>query len=142
MIFISTHHIILANWPSYKRILCSYNNNIPINIPSHPYELLNRKILCNCNVEAESNFLLELLAACKNSEMDLVMYFTVHLAFVNYFDNLVESLYVPILKNWTTQEQTLPISFEAFEINSSLLSAPKCRKISYIGSNTESKSLT
>ena len=106
--------------------MCSYNNSIPINIPSHPYVLLNRSILCNCDVEADSNFLLELLAACKNSETELVMYFTVNLAFVNYFDNLVESLDVPILKNWTTQEQLLPISLEAFEINSSLLSAPKC----------------
>ena len=92
------HQIILANCPSYKKVVCSYNNNIPINIPSHPYVLLNRSILCNCEVEAEGNFLLELLAACKNSEMDLVMYFTVNLAFVNYFDNLVESLDVPFLK--------------------------------------------
>ena len=53
----------------------------------------------------------------QNSETDLVMYFTVNLAFVNYFDNLVDSLDVPILKNWTTQEQILPISLEAFEMN-------------------------
>ena len=25
--------IILANWPSYKRITCAHNNNIPVNIP-------------------------------------------------------------------------------------------------------------
>ena len=68
-------------------------------------------------MEAESNFLLELLAACDKSDMDLVMYLTVNLGFVNYFDNLVESLDVPILKNWTTQEQILPISSEALEIN-------------------------
>ena len=53
------HQIILANWSSYKKIMCSYHNNIPINIPSHPYVLLNRSILCNWDVEAESNFLLE-----------------------------------------------------------------------------------
>ena len=82
------HQLILANWPSYKKIMHSYNSNIPINIPSHLYALLNRSIQCNCDVEAESNFLLELLAACKNSETDLVMYFTVNFAFVNYFDNL------------------------------------------------------
>ena len=57
------HQIILANWPSYKKIMCSYNNNVPINIPSHPYVLLNRSILCNCDVEADSNFLLELPSA-------------------------------------------------------------------------------
>ena len=59
------YQIILANWPSYKRIICIHNNNILIDIPSHPYVLLNRSILCNCNIEAESNFLLKLLVACK-----------------------------------------------------------------------------
>ena len=48
--------IILANWPNYKRIICTYNNNIPVNIPSHPYVLLDRNILCNCDIEAESIF--------------------------------------------------------------------------------------
>ena len=86
--------IILANWPSYKKIMCVHNNNIPINIPSHPYVLLNRNILCNCDLEAESNFLLESLAACENFETkaDLVMYFTLNLAFVNYLKDVVDSL--------------------------------------------------
>ena len=52
-------NIILANWPSYKRHICTYNNNMPVNIPSHPYVLLDRNILCNCDIEAEDNFLLE-----------------------------------------------------------------------------------
>ena len=26
--------IILTSWPSYKRLICTYNNNIPVNIPS------------------------------------------------------------------------------------------------------------
>ena len=97
------HKIILANWPSYKKIMCSYNNNILISIPSHPYVLLNKSILCNCDVEVESNFLLKLLTARENSDTDLVMYFMVNLAFVIYFGNLVKSLDVPILKNWTAK---------------------------------------
>ena len=32
--------IILANWPNYRKIMCSHNNNIPINIPGHPYVLM------------------------------------------------------------------------------------------------------
>ena len=47
------------------------------------------------------------------------MYFTVNVAFVNYFDKALEDLGVPILRNWTTQEQVLPFSVESFEINSS-----------------------
>ena len=67
------YQIILLNWPIYKRIICAHNNNIPLNIPSHPYVLLNRSILCNCNIEAESNFLLKLLAACGENEKCCVM---------------------------------------------------------------------
>ena len=108
--------------------MCSYNNNILISLPSHPYVLLNRSILCNCEVETERNFLLESQAAYGNSETDLVMYFTVNVAFANFFDNLTRSLGVPILRNWTTHEQILAISLEQFEINASLLNAPKILK--------------
>ena len=85
------YQIILANWPSYKKIMCAHNNNILISIASHPCVLMNRSILCNCDVEAESNFLLESLAVCVNSEVktDLEMYFTVNMAFVNYFDDVI-----------------------------------------------------
>ena len=33
--------IILANWPNYRKIMCSHNNNIPVNIPGHSYVLMN-----------------------------------------------------------------------------------------------------
>ena len=33
--------IILANWPNYRKIMCLHNKNIPINIPGHPYVLIN-----------------------------------------------------------------------------------------------------
>ena len=114
--------IILANWPKYKRIICTYNSNIPVNIPSYPYVLLNRSILCNYDIEAESNFLLESLAACgEHEKLDLEMHFSVNLAFVDYLDQLNETIDTPIIRNWTNQRQILSISLESFEINSSLL---------------------
>ena len=112
------HQIILANWPSYKRIICTYNNNIPIDIPSHQYVLLDRSILCNCNIEAKSNFLLESLVACREHEKpDLEMHFTVNLAFVDYLNQLNETINTLIIRNWTKQKQKLPISLESFKIN-------------------------
>ena len=119
--------IILANWPNYRKIMCLHNNNIPINIPGHPYVLMNQSILCNCNIEAESNFLLESLAACEGPETktDLEMHFTINLAFVNYFNDMIEELGIPILQNWSTQEQILPLSLETFEINPNLINARK-----------------
>ena len=95
--------IILANWPNYKRIICTYNNNIPVNSPSHPYILLDRNVLCNCNIEAESNFLLESLAAHdEHKKPDLEMYFTVNLAFLDYLTQLNVTLNTPINRNWTS----------------------------------------
>ena len=68
---------------SFKRIVCSIHNNIPIEIPSHPYVLLNRMILCNCIIEVENNFLLESIAVCdpEGDGADLEMYFGANTAF-------------------------------------------------------------
>ena len=122
------NEIILANWPNNKLIICSINNDIPIRIPSHPYVFVNRSVLCNCGIEAENLFLLESLAACHDSNSELVMYFRVNTAFVNYldqFDNLTEILEILIIKNRTTFEQTLPISLNLSKFDSDLLTAPR-----------------
>ena len=98
----SGNEITLANWPADKHIVCSINNNIPIEIPSHPYVLVNRSILCNCRIEAENNYLLESLATCHDSRTKLVMYFIVNLTFTNYlndFNLTEEKVYPPLLIN-------------------------------------------
>ena len=121
------YEIVLANWPSFKRIVCSTHNNIPIEIPSHPYVLLNRMILCNCIMEAENNFLLESIAACdpEGDGADLDMYFVANTAFLNYFDELINTLDTPFLHNIMKQEHVLPISLESDDFDNELLSAPE-----------------
>ena len=85
--------------------------------------------MCNCDIEAENNFLLESLATCRDHEKpDLDMYFIVTLGFVDYLEELNETIEIPIERNWTNYRQTLPISLESFQINSSLLQAPKTLK--------------
>ena len=117
--------IILANWPNYKRIICTYNNNIPVNIPSHPYILLDRNILCTCDIEAESIFLLESLATCdEHKKPDLEMYFMVNLAFTDYLAQLHITLNTPINRNWMSVKQPIPISLDSFQINPKLMHAP------------------
>ena len=96
-----------------------------MNIPSHLYVLLDRNILCNCDIEAEDNFLLESLGACReNSIQKLEMFFTVNLAFLDHLEDLTEVLDTPIDRNWMHDKQILPISLESFQNNSSLLQAP------------------
>ena len=107
------NEIISANWPNDKHILCNINNDIPARIPSYPYILINRSVLCNCSIEADNHYLLKSLAACNNVNSKLIMYFTINTAFANYLDifpNLTESLEFPINKNRTTFKQILPFS--------------------------------
>ena len=102
--------IILANWPNDKYIICNINNDIPIKIPSHPYVLVNRSILCNSDIEADNHHLLESIASCDKKSTKLTMYFTINLAFTNYLDmlpNLTESL--TLIRDRTCHEQPLLI---------------------------------
>ena len=103
------NEIILANWPNNKHIICTINNDILIEIPSHPYILVNRSVFCKCGIKADNIFLLESLATCHDSNTNLIMYFTVNTASTNYIDqfNLTEELEFPILTNKTTSEFTL-----------------------------------
>ena len=125
------NEIILANWPNDKHIICNINNDIPIRIPSHPYVLVNRSVLCNCGIEAENHFLLESLAACQDVNSKLVMYFTVNTAFINYLDqfpNLTESLEFPIIKSKTIFQTNLTYILKCFKkFDSNLLTA--CRNL-------------
>ena len=125
------NEIILANWLDDKDIICNVNNDIPVKIPSHPYLLVDRSVLCNCGMEEENNFLLQSLAACHDAESKLVRYFTVNTAFVSYLhslDNLTDSLTFPILLNRKTYEQTLSIFLKSSDFDSGLLKAPKTLK--------------
>ena len=116
--------IILACWPNYKEIICKICK-MPVSIPSHPYMLLDRSILCSCDIEAESDFLLESLAACEEHEKpDLEMYFMENLAFVDYLEQLNETITTPINRNWTSARQSIPISLDSFQLSSKLMYAP------------------
>ena len=118
------------NWANDKHIICTINNDILTEIPSHPYVLVNSSILCNCGVEADNSFLLESLATCHDTKTPLIMYFTVNTAFTNYLDqfHLTEELEAPILTNKTTSEFILLIFLNKSTFNDTLLSTPQTLK--------------
>ena len=82
------NEIILANWPKSKYVICKDNHEYPIKIPRHPYVLLKRSILCNCDIHAEEHSLLESIATCPDKQSDMTIYYTVNTAFMPYLDNL------------------------------------------------------
>ena len=117
--------IILANWPNDKHIICNINNDIAVKIPSHPYVLVNRSILCNCGMEVDSHHLLESLAACNKKLTKLTMYFTINLAFSNYLElmpNLTDQL--TLNRGKTNHEQPLPIYLNISRYDNSLSDRP------------------
>ena len=127
------NEIILANWPKSKYVICKDNHEYPIKIPRHPYVLLKRSILCNCDIHAEEQSLLESVATCPGKQSDMTIYYTVNTAFMPYLDTFKEELELPRLEleinqNWTTQKQVLPILLLATPFDSKLLEAPKTLK--------------
>ena len=121
------NEIILANWLNDKHVICNINNDIPVKIPSHPYVLVDRHILCNCGLETDNHHLLESLATCDKTKTKLKMYFTINLAFTNYLNeisNLTD--HHSIDRSITEYEQVLPIHINVTGTNfdSSLYSRP------------------
>ena len=102
-------------------MICNVSNDIPVKIPSHPYALVNKSVLCNCGIEADNHFLLESIATCDNKGSNLVMYFTINMAFANYLD-MLPNLNNPfqLIKDRTTYEQPLPIGLGIPKFGSSL----------------------
>ena len=99
------------------------NNDIPVKIPSHPYVLVKRNILCNCRIEADNHYLLESLATCDNKANNLVMYFTINMAFTNYLDILPNLTIPALIRDRTTYEQPLPVNVTLPVFDSSLQDA-------------------
>ena len=117
--------IVLANWPNDKHIICNVNNDIPVKIPSHPYVLVNRSVLCNCRIKADNHYILESIATCDNKDSNLVMYFTINMAFTNYLymlPNLTNML--SLIKDRTTYKQPLPMNLSIPTFDNSLKHAP------------------
>ena len=92
------NEIILANWSKTKYVICKDNREYPIKIPRHPYVLLKRSVLCNCDIHAEEHSLLELIATCPGKQSDMTIYYTVNTALMPYLDNLREEPEVPSLE--------------------------------------------
>ena len=81
------------------------------------YVLVNRSILCNFELEAEESFLLVSSVSCTSRPNKFKIYFTVNLAFVNYFDNWTDSIMSIINLNITDDEETSPLVLQDLTIS-------------------------
>ena len=52
------------------------------------------------------------------------MYFMVNLGFIDYLEQLNETITTPINRNWTRAKQPIPISLDTFQVSSKLMHMP------------------
>ena len=79
----AAHTYFLANMLSPKWLVCSHDFHMAHPLPSFPYILVNRSLLCNCHLESGLTYLLKSLGSCFPSTK-FTMYFTINSAFNHY----------------------------------------------------------
>ena len=104
--------IILANFLTKKRIICTNNHNLAAPLPSHAYVMINRSLLCNCKIESEMTHILKTLGACDGTHQSKqAMLFTINMAFQLHFkEDFNSSLPKLLPENITLQENAYPLS--------------------------------
>ena len=60
----------------------------------------------------------------EHEKPDLEMYFTMNVAFVDYLEQLNETITTPINRNWTSVRKSIPISLDSFHVSSKLMHMP------------------
>ena len=80
-------HILLVNIFIPKWLVCSHDFHMACPVPSFPYILINRSLLCNCHLESGLTYLLKFLGSCLPSNK-FTMYFTRNSAFNHYMPTL------------------------------------------------------
>ena len=78
-----SNHILLANQKAAKNLISSHNHNLAMPLAQFPYVLVNRSLLCHCQLQSGTTHLAKSLASCKDAT-SLKLYFTINAAF-NHF---------------------------------------------------------
>ena len=106
--------IVLANMLSSKRLICAYEQGLAKPLPTSSYALVSRDILCHCHLQAGLTYVLKSITTC-NITQTPIFYYTVNLAFMDYFysfwnnDSLSD---IPLKP--TFEEVVLPIGMEDY----------------------------
>ena len=71
---------------SPKRLVCLNNFHMAHPVPSCPYVLVNRSLLCNCHPGSGLTYVLESLGSCSSKDK-FTMYFSINSAFNHYMSS-------------------------------------------------------
>ena len=104
--------IVLANMLNEKRLICTYDQGLAKPLPASPYVLVDRRLLCHCHIQSGLTYVLKTIGSCNSTDQP-VLYYTVNLAFLNYFSNFLNGSDT-IPSNPMEDETVLPIAMEDF----------------------------
>ena len=102
--------IVLANMINNKKLVCSDSFNLARPLPSYSYVVINRTILCNCRLEAELTYLLKSVASYSDTNKDLMLYFTINLAFYHYMNSCINKTNTIVINTSTITPQGFAIA--------------------------------
>ena len=104
--------IVLANMLNEKRLICTYDEGLAKPLPASPYILVDRGLLCHCHIQSGLTYVLKTIGSCNSTDQP-VLYYTVNLAFMNYFSSFLnDSDGIP--SSPMEDETVLPIALEDF----------------------------
>ena len=98
------NHIVLANMISRKKLICAKNFNLAMPFADNDYVLVNRSILCDCELESDLTYVLRSLGSCQNRTASTTVYYTINLGFFYSFkDHLLRTKWASdLFRNITT----------------------------------------
>ncbi len=79
------NQILLANMVQEKTLRCKHNAYLDTPFPSYEYFVVNRSILCECEVDASLAYVLRTVGACDTQKGELTMKATLNFAFYEMF---------------------------------------------------------
>ena len=104
--------IILANILPEKRLICTYDQGLAKPLPSSPYVMVDRKILCHCHIQSGLTYVLKNVGSCNITSQPKITY-TVNWAFFTLFENLLNDTNEISIEP-TPIEQSFPLALEDF----------------------------
>ena len=69
------NHILLANQKAAKNLICSHNHNLAMPLAQFPYVLVNRSLLCHCQLQSGTTHLAKSLASCKDAYQPQIVFY-------------------------------------------------------------------
>ena len=113
--------IILANMAKDKQLLCTLPDPIaqplpednsasifPRRLPAQTYLMMNREVLCYCDIEADYHLVLQSIAGCPDSNEPIVYEYTVNQAFYGQFKELLNTVNFEIEETSMVSETPFP----------------------------------